>query len=61
MKKIVSLYSEVTGWIYSEDGEIEEYQVNGEMAPVSWYRQIKKDKFSLEINGKFVQVINRSL
>ena len=38
-----------SGWKYKEDGDIEPFQVNGEMAPVTWYRQRNK-----EYNGKYV-------
>ena len=36
----------------SEQGPIEEFCVNGEMAPVKWYRQGRK-----EYNGKYVIMI----
>lgn len=43
-----------TEWI-DIDEPIEEFEVNGEMAPVKWYRQ----KDGCEYNGKYVVAIER--
>jgi hypothetical protein len=37
------------------DEPIEEFSVNGEMAPITWYRQ----KDGMEYNGKYVVAIER--
>lgn len=49
MKKITRIYIESVGYKHSVDGEITEFTVNGEMAPVKWFRQGNK-----EWNGKYV-------
>ncbi len=43
-----------TTWVDIEN-PIEEFEVNGEMAPVTWYRQ----KDGMEYNGKYVVAIER--
>ncbi len=47
------------GWFYSTEfgGDIEPYQVNGEMAPITWYRQINKSGEVKEFNSKYVVII----
>jgi len=42
----------------SADGAIERFQVNGEMALVTWFRQKKKDGGVVKVNGKFVERID---
>ena len=41
-----------------EQGEIIAFEVNGEMAPVTWYRQDRPDGSIVEVNGKFVERID---
>lgn len=53
MKKIIKIYVEHIGWIWSDSsGAIEVFSVNGEMASVNWYRKGKE-----EFNGKFVVTV----
>lgn len=49
MKKIRYLRIDQIGFVNNLDGEIEAFQVNGEMALVTWYSQGNR-----EFNGKFV-------
>jgi len=51
-KKIKQILIDGIGWIYSKDGPIETFLVNGEMAHVNWYRQGNR-----EFNGKYVKEI----
>ena len=54
-KTIESIFIDQVGWRYSTDGEIKVFQVNGEMAPVSWYSQNNE-----EYNGKYVVLVRYS-
>lgn len=53
-KKISRIYiSEVCEWVESdEENQIEEFNVNGEMAPVRWFRKGKS-----EYNGRYVLIV----
>lgn len=52
-KTINRIYVEPAGYVHAEEGlPIEKFNVNGEMAPVTWYR-----KGNQEFNGKFVQYV----
>lgn len=55
-RQIESILVEGVGYIYTgREGTIEAFTVNGEMAPVTWYR-----KGNQEWNGKFVIEVNYS-
>ena len=43
---------------FTFDGEIESFEVNGEMAPVTWFRQTHADGSVTEVNGKYVERID---
>jgi hypothetical protein len=48
-KKIIKIIVQDVGVIFADYDPIERFDVNGEMAHVSWYRKGKR-----EFNGKFV-------
>lgn len=54
-KEIKSIVVDQVGAIFQSSGDIVEFEVNGEMAPVKWYRQQATGR---EINGKYVIEIN---
>jgi len=55
-RQIESILVEGVGYIYTDQGgTIETFTVNGEMAPVTWYRRGDQ-----EWNGKYVIEVNYS-
>ncbi len=52
MKEIKKLMVEGYGYVYSTDGKIKTFLINGEMSHIRWYRQGNK-----EFNGKYVIVV----
>jgi len=51
--KIIKDFYAMGGWIYAEkEGDIEVFNVNGEMASVFWLRKGKD-----EYNGKYIEMI----
>lgn len=50
--KIIALFVEDIGWVYPKDVPVEVFQVNGEMALVTWYRIGNE-----EYNGRYVEYI----
>ena len=55
--KIKQMLIDGQGWVFSSDGEIEPYHVNGEMALITWYRQTNKKGEVKSYNGKYVVMI----
>jgi len=55
--KINKILVDGQGWVYSTDGDIEPYEVNGEMALLTWYRQKNKNGEVKTFNGKYVVMI----
>ena len=49
---IDKIFVDQIGWIHHENGEIKEFEENGEMAKVKWYGQNNK-----VFNGKYVIMI----
>ena len=48
-KKIRRILLEGQIEVHCNDGDIERFEKNGEMAPVEWFRQLDR-----EFNGKYV-------
>ena len=55
--KIKQILVDGQGWFYSTDGDIEPYDVNGEMALITWYMQTNKNGEVKTFNGKYVIMI----
>ena len=56
--EIVNILVEDQGWFYSKDGKIEEFTVNGEMALITWYKQVLPSGHERRFNGKYVIQVN---
>lgn len=59
MGDIDAIYVDQIGWVYSDQGKIECFEENGEMARVKWYKQTpyeQKSDVNLTntFNGKYV-------
>jgi len=52
--KIEKILVDGQGWIYSTDGQIKPFTVNGEMALITWYGQNLSDGTTRQFNGKYV-------
>jgi hypothetical protein len=51
MKKIRQILVDQVGWIFSKDGDIVAFEVNGAMATTTWYDQANSNR---QFNGEYV-------
>lgn len=56
-KIIDCIYVDQVGWFNRANGVITEFEKNGEMAKVVWYQATSIEGNLVEINGKYVVIV----